>query len=467
MTFFTTSRRLVGAGLTMLAMAGGTIPAAAQSAAVVSSSTAALDSATAKLSAARTPAACVDAVRAERSAAQAALTQASVMRAEREARTEQITTTYRAHAADCAKQFSAESVALKDFESLVLLYRIAKLDANVDATYARRIDKASSPAARDSALQSAITYYGDIYATPGRIAIGEQYAARIDTLRDVSTALKVRAHVQMVDPYPISAPEARRHTERALAAARALTAAERRSSRAYVIGLTTAADLEMSDWHPERAIALLEEGVAALHDDTAARARANLKELTQALQRYQLVGKPAAAIAVDYWLTPAAAVSTAKTPSQRNVPLTGGVALLEFTSPSCVWCREGYPVMRRMHTKYESQGARLMFVSGLEGDAYDKPATVPEELAYRRKYWIENDSVTFPIGIIETAETKNPDGSTRREDPPIYKAYGVSGFPGYVFVDRRGIVRYVQAGHTRDLEARFSAILERLLKEPS
>jgi hypothetical protein len=54
-----------------------------------------------------------------------------------------------------------------------------------------------------------------------------------------------------------------------------------------------------------------------------------------------------------------------------------------------------------------------------------------------------------------------------RETPEIFEKYLFAGPPMYLFVDKKGIIRYTQQGHCGNLEEKFDKIATALLAEKS
>jgi len=406
---------------------------------------------------ARTPQQCVEAVTTERSAGQAHVH--TLPESERSAASARVSADYKAHAASCVKQFDVATAQAAQLPSLIQLYRAAALQPELRQAYERSVALAPDQAGRDQAYMDALDYYGYIMATPERVAVAEQLLARIDSMGPESVELKARAHAAMSDAYPLTDARLQHHADAALAAARAIPDSLRARHRAYTSAMTMAAETYAAAWKFDTAVAILTEAAASVRADSA-RAR----EVGTELRRFKLVGTRAPDIAAEHWLNVSKDGSVSHHTPARQAPLEGKVTLVEFTSTSCVWCRVGYPIIRTLSDRYRGRGADVMFVGSVDGEIDGTPAPLDQELAYDKKYWVIDDSLSFPIGIIDTHETKGADGKAYRPDPPLFSRYELGGIPEYIFVDRHGIIRYVQVGHTRDLEERFTKVLDQLLK---
>jgi thiol-disulfide isomerase/thioredoxin len=200
-----------------------------------------------------------------------------------------------------------------------------------------------------------------------------------------------------------------------------------------------------------RAKAVISEGIAACPPTSSA-------YLKGTLARYEMIGKPAPAIATRYWFN---------APGAKNLDFKGKVTLVEFTNTSCGWCKVGYPSLKRLYTRYGSSGFQPVLVSSLYGDVGGEPATAEKELAYDHKYWVEENGIPFSVAILETG-VDTTGGQVRRTTPSAFTDYILTaGYPAYYMVDKNGIVRYVQLGHRGNLEANFARIIERLSREKS
>jgi thiol-disulfide isomerase/thioredoxin len=177
--------------------------------------------------------------------------------------------------------------------------------------------------------------------------------------------------------------------------------------------------------------------------------------LRREVTKYSMIGQPAAPLLAQHWINAPAG-------RPERVDLEGKVTLVEFTTNWCGWCEKGYPAINKLDDKYRKKGLQVVFLTYLEGTAGGVEMTREEELAYNRKHWVEGFGIDFTIGVVETEA--DPEGS-RRKDPYFFESYGANGFPTYVFIDRRGIVRYIQSGHRNDLEAKFTKLIEELLAE--
>jgi hypothetical protein len=99
-----------------------------------------------------------------------------------------------------------------------------------------------------------------------------------------------------------------------------------------------------------------------------------------------------------------------------------------------------------LYEKYKDQGLQVVLASQLWGNfKKDTTAlTAAQELELSKRYWVEEHKLTMPIGVDTTrlvANPRDPKGRMMREQDPISKAFNVFGYPTFVLIDRKGIVR--------------------------
>lgn len=116
-------------------------------------------------------------------------------------------------------------------------------------------------------------------------------------------------------------------------------------------------------------------------------------------------GKPAPEIDVGIW-TNSKAVKLAD--------LKGKVVLLDFWGVWCPPCVKAVPLMKALHEKYKEKDLAILAIH-TKNSADKLPALV------------EKEGVKYPICVDENGAT--------------VKKYKVTGFPTYVLVDKKGVVR--------------------------
>ncbi len=162
------------------------------------------------------------------------------------------------------------------------------------------------------------------------------------------------------------------------------------------------------------------------------------------LQIARLIGRTAPELVVSRWLDGA---------GSRLGELRGKVVLLDFWAMWCSPCVAAYPHLRAMQAKYEAQGFQILGVTRYFGRSDAEESLGREQefkslQSYKTKY-----KLLWPVGI------------GKMDDPTNDEAYGVTGLPTVVLIDRQGRVRHLKRGigEYRKLERQ----IERLLGEKS
>jgi len=116
--------------------------------------------------------------------------------------------------------------------------------------------------------------------------------------------------------------------------------------------------------------------------------------------------------------------------------LRGKVVLLDFWYLDCPWCMRAMPKLEALAGRFKGKPVAVL------GMNKDDDVTAAKELLARLK-------ITYP-----SLKAKG-----------LEKQYGVTGFPTLFVIDRKGIVRKVQIGYSKDLEEKVIADVEELLGE--
>jgi len=114
----------------------------------------------------------------------------------------------------------------------------------------------------------------------------------------------------------------------------------------------------------------------------------------------------------------------------------GQVVIIDFWATWCPPCRNSIPTFIRLHEKYSENGLVILGI-GLDDEQdlqkYAKDAGIPYLIL------IGNNDIA--------------------------KAYGVTGIPKTIFIDKKGKIRKTQVGFAPELEASFDALVDSLLRE--
>jgi peroxiredoxin len=99
----------------------------------------------------------------------------------------------------------------------------------------------------------------------------------------------------------------------------------------------------------------------------------------------------------------------------------GKVVVLDFWGTFCDPCKESFPKLQSLNTKYHTQGLDIIGVSVDDADEADKIAP-----------FVKTYGAEFAIGT-------DPDGK-------VAKQYTLGTMPFSFVIDRKGVVRYVHSG---------------------
>jgi thiol-disulfide isomerase/thioredoxin len=177
------------------------------------------------------------------------------------------------------------------------------------------------------------------------------------------------------------------------------------------------------------------------------------------IERYKLVGLPAAAIAAPQWFNG---------PAGKNLGFEGKVTLLEFTAHWCGPCRESYPGINRLRAKYGSQGFDVAMVTRLYGYFGSEQGLAPAvEIAKDKDYFKEHELADIPVAIGNKVDVKIVNGKVEYIPAmdPNDVAYRVTGIPQIHVIDKKGRIRLIMVGYDDANEPRLAKMIEDLLNE--
>jgi len=397
-----------------------------------------------------TPESCVQSARAEAVARQR---QAQPLTAEL---VRQIETDRVAAVRKCAASFDVDKAQPRDLVDLATMYSEARLPDLVD----RAILRGLQPGLLDTASQAALlgTAIRESLRPPTsaeRAASAERYMTRLDALPDAALDQQIAAHVTLNGYYRSDDIDAGiiRHSTWLVEIVPKLDVEHRKRFGYQILSAyETLAEALAGRGEHERAVALLERAPADLREVPSAD-----KRLADSLARYQLVGKPAAAISAPVWLN--------APPGTTTLELKGAVTLLQFTAHWCGPCRESYPGIQRLRQRFSSRRFRVVFATELYGYfESERNLSADDEIARDRTYFAGLD-LDVPIAIARTGPP-----SSSASDQPAYvadanaRAYHVSGIPQINIIDRDGTLRLIMIGYDDANEERLAAFIAKLLR---
>ncbi|MBF6592884.1 MAG: redoxin domain-containing protein [Thermaceae bacterium] len=102
----------------------------------------------------------------------------------------------------------------------------------------------------------------------------------------------------------------------------------------------------------------------------------------------------------------------------------GKVVLLNFFTYSCYNCQNSVPTLKDWYSKYKGQGLEILGVH--------TPELSGDYAAANVKQALQREGITWPV--------------VQDNDSATWQAYANHYWPAFYLIDRKGVVRYVQAG---------------------
>jgi thiol-disulfide isomerase/thioredoxin len=350
----------------------------------------------------------------------------------------------------CIARISLASLPAGQFAPLAELYIEASQLELADKAIERALDAtAGDSARRAAALVTATRLVMRQPKSDERNAKAETYVDALDTLSESFAREKIEGHGLLNGYYRADDIDAGilKHSTKIIELGQRLTPEQRTPVvRTIVAAYVNAAEAYAGQEQTPKALDLLRTALKDLGSVEGVDA-----QVRPTLERYELVGKPAAAVEAPQWLQ--------ATPASGRLEMPGKVTLLEFTAHWCGPCRQSYPGIVRLANTFGPKGFRVVMATQLWGYFESQRNLSPaDELKAVGEYFPKH-GIAFPIAV---GNRVSGQAGARDVNDANYK---VGGIPQIQIIDKKGVIRLIMVGYDQANEARLSALIARLLAE--
>jgi len=361
------------------------------------------------------------------------------------------------YASGCAAQFAKSDVPAADMPALAELQVEAQQIEAAKQTIARALAAPGADAAAKAAtLTTGVRILSRQIRQPGALDQAEAWVDELEKLPAAFVRERVEAHGVLNGYYRADDIDAGiiKHSTRLLELNAALPADQRTPllSNTIIAAYSNLAEAWAGQEQTAKALDLLRRAPADLKGVEGVAER-----LAPTIERYELVGKPAAAIEAPAWLNAPEGAT--------KMEMGGGVTWLQFTAHWCGPCREAYPAAVRLHKQFGARGFRVVMATQLYGYFENRRNLAPaDELAAIRDYFPKH-GIVWPVAVSDNIPPVNENGRMVRKLNGNDASYKVAGIPQIHIIDRKGVIRLIMIGFDEANEPRLSAMIARLLSE--
>ena len=348
----------------------------------------------------------------------------------------------------CAAKFDVKTVAEKDLSSLADIYSDLNMPDLANAAVTRALaSKTLGETERATLLMQSVRLMMREPKGDERNARIEKIVDQLDTMSPAALEQKIGAHLSMNGYYRGDDIDAGivKHSTWLIATGKALSPELRKKYGVQIVSAyLNMAEAWAGQGKNDEAVALLKRAPLEWADVPNVSVR-----IASTLDRYLLVGTPGAAITAPRFLNAPAATT--------RIDMKDHVTLLEFTAHWCGPCKESYPGINRLRSRFESQGFRVVMATQIYGyfqaeGHLDAAAEIDRDRGY-----FADHHLNVPVAIADRATASVPE--------PNETAYKVGGIPQIQLIDRQGRIRLIMVGYDDANEAGLAKFIEKLLKE--
>jgi thiol-disulfide isomerase/thioredoxin len=361
------------------------------------------------------------------------------------------------YASGCAAQFAKGDVPPADVPAVAELQVEAQQVDAARQTIARALSASNADAAAKAAtLAAGVRILSRQLRQPGVLDQAEAWVDELEKLPAAFVRERIEAHGVLNGYYRADDIDAGiiKHSTRLLELNAALPADQRtpQISNTVIAAYSNLAEAWAGQEQTAQALDLLRRAPVELKGVEGVAER-----LKPTIERYELVGKPGAAIEAPVWLNAPAGTT--------KLDMAGGVTWLQFTAHWCGPCREAYPAAVRLQKEFGARGFRVVMATQLYGYFENRRNLAPaDELAAIRNYFPKH-GIVWPVAVSDNLPPVTENGRMVRALNVNDANYKVAGIPQIHVIDRKGVIRLIMIGFDEANEPRLSAMIQRLLSE--